>query len=177
MENKLKQWIEAAYSNAAKKGFHDRVTTDRLLLCLVLTELMECVEAHRCGNHATIKDDPDQMADFHEWFEDEVKDTVEDELADTVIRLCDLAGLRGIDIDPILYKPCGEVPEAEFPEQLFWIAQVICNEILPTSTIVNCAIARIEVVAYLNGIDLHRHIDLKMRYNLSRPPMHGGKRY
>lgn len=37
--------------------------------------------------------------DFEPWFENHVKDTFEDELADTMIRLLDLCGAMDIDLE------------------------------------------------------------------------------
>lgn len=41
----------------------------------------------------------DKAEPFKQAFEDHVKDTFEDELADTVIRILDLCGARGINLE------------------------------------------------------------------------------
>ena len=49
------------------------------------------MEAHRKGRFANLE--------AYEEFEDAIKDTFEDEIADSVIRLLDMCGGLGIDID------------------------------------------------------------------------------
>ena len=67
---------------------------------LVITELSEAVEADRKGKRANVGcfnvfSDYNRPAGYAFSFESTIKDTIEDELADAVIRLLDLAGLRG----------------------------------------------------------------------------------
>jgi len=95
------------------------------LLMLVVSELGEALEAHRKGSHANIESFVFHVSDkedkrYDDAFLIHIKDTFEDELADTVIRIADMCG-------------------------------------------------------YL-GIDLAKHIELKMRYNATRERKHG-KRY
>lgn len=77
------------------------------LLMLITSELGECLEAHRKGRHADTEKfqremrdvNPDHMdAPFKAIFERNIKDTVEDELADALIRILDMAAGLGIDI-------------------------------------------------------------------------------
>jgi len=86
------------------KGFHDTEVSNKTLLMLVITELSEAVEAHRKGRVADLemfqhscdvwkKHYPDKENKlFVQDFETYIKDSIEDELADTVIRLLDYAG-------------------------------------------------------------------------------------
>lgn len=91
-----------AYQNACDHGFHDRELSDNHCFMLVITELSEAVEADRKGRRAdkaefesVVSSNSDHMSEaFVDAFERLVKDTVEDELADTVIRMLDMAGLR-----------------------------------------------------------------------------------
>ena len=110
------------YKNALSKGFHD---SDQLLaesvvgqtlthvrnliatkyLALAITELSEGINALRKDNRASLDEymyrsnnvectDSDKKI----LFEELMKDTVEDEIADTFIRLFDTCGALGIDI-------------------------------------------------------------------------------
>lgn len=99
-----------AHDNAVAKGFYDGTNANRSLaelLMLVVTELGEAVEAHRKG----IKN-PTQYeacyyaehADFThpdtiEGFREHIKDTLPDEISDAVIRIGDLCGYLGIDLE------------------------------------------------------------------------------
>lgn len=109
----LNELRDRAYKTACEHGFHDEELSNEHCLCLVISELMEAVEADRKGRFAKVPVDKKgtifdertfhyQNKYFAENFETYIKDCVEDELADAVIRLLDLAGLRNISIDDFL---------------------------------------------------------------------------
>ena len=93
------------HQNAVDKGFWDTNHNIGEKLMLVVTELAEALEADRGrGNtlnreefEAIIAAQPTEE-NFKSAFETYVKDTFEDEIADTIIRLLDLCGFKGIDI-------------------------------------------------------------------------------
>ena len=100
----IKELQDNAYKNACEKGFHDKETNLGESLMLVVSELGEALEAdrydHYAGKHPielfnSMKVDKDQV----ELFELFIKDTVEDELADAVIRIADLCGALDIDLE------------------------------------------------------------------------------
>ena len=78
----IKQWCELCHSIAKEKGFWNKERNVGEALMLIVTELAEAMEGYR---H---KDD----ANFRE------------ELADTFIRLFDLCGGLGIDIEAEISK-------------------------------------------------------------------------
>lgn len=92
------------FKNALEKGFHDRWINNQdnsieaknemisAKLMLIVSELGEALEALRKGNLTK------NINNFTN-FETEIKDTFEDEIADTIIRLLDLCGLLQIDIE------------------------------------------------------------------------------
>lgn len=102
---------------AKNKGFWDSERETGTLLMLCVSELSEALEADRIGKYAqlhseefiiegkTIDQDlqlaikEDDFIKFEDIFRSQVKDTFEDELADTIIRILDLCGARGIDIE------------------------------------------------------------------------------
>ncbi|MFK2309464.1 hypothetical protein ACIXNW_11790 [Bacteroides fragilis] len=111
LSNELRDEIHAI---SVEHGWHETKQPSSHWLCLVISELMEAVEADRKGIKSQIvrfNKDMDYL--IHEFklygerynkaFMDEfsryIKDTVEDELADAVIRLLDFAGETGTDID------------------------------------------------------------------------------
>ena len=77
------------HDNAVAKGFWDKPHSNEHYLMLVITELSEAVEAHRKGRTASIPEGIEDFPDkaFVPSFESHVKDTVEDELADTQTRM------------------------------------------------------------------------------------------
>ena len=98
----LNQLRDEIHENAKNKGFWDkeRETGTRLMLCV--SELAEAMEADRNVLYADlelIEKDKENFIDFKWSFENSIKDTFEDELADTIIRILDLCGAKGIDIE------------------------------------------------------------------------------
>ena len=91
----LNELSEEIYQNNKEKGFWDNERNVGEMLMLVTSELGEAMEAHRKGRFANIE----AYEEFSENFEDAIKDTFEDEIADSVIRLLDMCGGLGIDID------------------------------------------------------------------------------
>lgn len=132
----LNQLRDEIHENAKNKGFWDSPRETGTLLMLCVSELAEAMEADRKGRENMLKvfdrdmgfarldyEDFDPDNSNYAWiinrFETTIKDTFEDELADTIIRILDLCGAKGIDIE--------------------------------------------------------KHIELKMKYNATREMMHGKK--
>ena len=110
MINKLAQEIHA---NNKSKGFYEDKKNIGEMLALIHSEVSEALEADRndkyCHldnkNHSiegiTLRqdiEDPKNLG-FRFVFETSVKNTFEDELADIMIRVMDLAALKGIDLE------------------------------------------------------------------------------
>lgn len=97
--NKLSKEI---HDNAVAKGFYDKPKEVGTLLMLAVSELSEALEADRKGRKTKTSvgwliDENDMR--FRSFFEEGVKDTFEDEMADTIIRVLDMCGYLGIDIE------------------------------------------------------------------------------
>lgn len=95
-----------AHDAAVSKGFYERQRNLPELLMLVVSELAEAMEADRHDKWARdsgigwfAKNFTMDGIDFAPAFEKTVKDSVEDEIADAFIRLFDLCGFYGIDIE------------------------------------------------------------------------------
>ena len=170
--NKLSKEI---YEANKAKGFHDEEHSDETLLMLVITELSEAVEADRkskrSDNDYSVVELYRQYNIFNSIFETLIKDTVEDELADAVIRLLDLAGLREVSFRCIL--PAFIIRKNDsFPENIY----AICKRI---TKIDECKYKVADILSNIEGlcksmnIDLWYHIELKLQYNTTRPNKHG----
>lgn len=101
----LKQLQNKIHQNAKDKGFWDMEHNFGNDLMLIVSELGECLEAHRKGEFAKVTEFENSINSdyfnltYNEAFRMYVKDTVEDELADALIRILDCAKGWGIDIE------------------------------------------------------------------------------
>ena len=93
----LNEITEKVFNYAEKQGFHENNDFGRSLM-LVVSELSEALEADRQGKYFIPNGNPTALMSKAEY-EVYVKGTVEEEIADAVIRLCDIAGIWGINLD------------------------------------------------------------------------------
>ena len=121
----IKEIQQEIHKVNVEKGFwEDRKNVGEVLM-LIVSELGEALDAHRADKQADVEAfdarsiDRTEPADYQADFQQCIKDTFEDEIADTVIRIFDM-----------------------------------CEGF---------------------GIDLERHIELKLEYNKTRPYKHGKK--
>lgn len=121
---------------------------------------------------------------FKSSFEKNIKDSLPDELADAAIRLLDLAGLRGInlelsngDIDDCIEDMAEACKDETFTESIYSISTlpVRYDGIFDFPTAVNDMILSIFGLAKHLDIDQLWHIEQKMKYNELREKMHGKK--
>lgn len=191
----LLELIPRCHEAAKAKGFWDKPRNEGEVLMLCVGELSKCLDAHRTGRICRLsKDSYDGLlveAEENRWtfkrhFEVWCKDSVSDELADAYIRLCDFAGGFGIDQQELdnyinVIRPFEQFEvHKTFGESLFAITEYIVAMAIPSlriskftmESLVN-ALFEINALAVREGIDLAMHIDLKLRYNASRPKLHG----
>ena len=89
------------------KGFYEKPREIGTLLMLVVSELSEALEADRKNRHADfetyqtkLNSEPNRVfVKQSSLFQEYIKDTFEDEIADAMIRLFDLCGYMDIDIE------------------------------------------------------------------------------
>lgn len=174
---------DRAYKTACEHGFHDEELSNEHCLCLVISELMEAVEAveaHRKGRRVRINERETyeliQRKKFYMYaFDNYIKGSVEEELADAVIRLLDLCGLREIKLendcldDEVLEEYSHIFIGKTFTESIFNITKNLIDRDISYSLIKIFGLAK-----HLN-IDLLWHIEQKMRYNELRENKHGKK--
>jgi NTP pyrophosphatase (non-canonical NTP hydrolase) len=105
----VKQIMKEIHENNVIKGFWEDKETKNVgeVLMLCVSELSEALEAHRKNKFANIKSfemekryqvHGDKL-NFEQSFQSHIKDSFEDEIADTVIRLFDLSEGFGIDLE------------------------------------------------------------------------------
>ena len=186
----LNRYAKDCHRRAVDKGFWDGTHSVGHYLMLAFGELHEAIEADRLGKWAKLDHDTiDTLqriegAPYAQTFLREVKDTVEDEIADAVIRLLDLLGdfidrhglpewkvNYGID----LYGEDGIPPM--LTDALMPIVTDLCiadEKCDPTFGFLN-SIKSLELLCDRLDIDLMTHIELKTKYNELRPALHGKK--
>lgn len=183
----LNAYRDQAYKIACEHGFHDEEHSIEHWKCLIVSELMEAVEADRKGKRANIsafntrqvvgKGSSCQTLSYEYNFRLCIKDTVEDELADACIRIFDIAGYKNIDLQFKAEKSDknSQIEEftEEFTEEVFKIVGTMTIVILDLC--LSYALIQIFSLADRMGIDIEKHIQLKMEYNASRPYKHGKK--
>ena len=183
METDLNKLRDRVYKNACEHGFHDEEKSNAHWLMLVITEISEAVEADRKNKHADVVDfkkhELDSDAFYPHFFNEYVKESVEDELADIVIRLLDFAGVRkiNIDISHDIHYSKEYFDSFSFIGASYNLVQIVMDndiiEGLMEEDIVNFSLSFvIQWCKYLN-IDIFHHIELKMRYNELRPYKNG----
>ena len=186
----LNRYAKDCHQRAVAKGFWGQKHTIFHHLMLVVSELCEAVEADRLGKWARLDHDTiDTLqriegAPYAQTFLREVKDTVEDEIADAVIRLLDLLGclLKGVELTqeelnmvPAAYD--NDTPPNMLTDALFVVVSGSVYAISRDKEFISVLspIKSLENLCDHLGIDLMTHIELKLKYNETRPALHGKK--
>ena len=170
---------DRAYQCVCKHGFHDVGYSDEHWLMLIITEISEAVDADRKGKHANKEYIEEELTNleskgyFIRGFDYLIKGSVEEELADIVIRCLDLAGLKGIDIN----SPEHDFMEdsISFNESMFLLCKTIfyTQESYPLMITIKSLLSMTLCIAKYYNIDLLYHIEQKMKYNELRPMLNG----
>jgi len=106
----IQELTELAHKNSISKGFWDQEFNMGQSLMLIVSEVSEALEADRKDQFANMKLFNKMMEGWDEGhyaydnafkmaFVAHIKNTVEDELSDAVIRIMDLAAYKGIDLE------------------------------------------------------------------------------
>lgn len=187
----LARFSQDFHRRAVAKGFWDVPHSVGHYLMLVVSELSEAVEADRIGKWARLDHDTiDTLqriegAPYAQEFLREVKDRVEDEIADAVIRLLDLLGWmlkdRALseaevvtDLGVSAFYIAGEMTLADALWPILQEACCLCGKYAHRYAILY-SIKSLELLCERLDIDLMTHIELKLKYNETRPAKHGKK--
>lgn len=187
----LARFSQDFHRRAVAKGFWDVPHTVGHYLMLAFGELSEAIEADRLGKW--VKLTPEQIeelrgldgAAYAQAFIRIVKDTVGDEIADAVIRLLDLLGWMlkdrvlsetevAADLGVSAFYISGEMTLADALWPILQEACCLCDKYAHRYAILY-SIKSLELLCERLGIDLMAHIDLKLKYNETRPALHGKK--
>ena len=193
---------KSIHEAAKAKGFWDETRDLGETFMLMISEAAEAMEGHRKGKAADLAGFDENISSellelvdnkipiaismFKSRFEEHIKDTPADELADTAVRCLDYIGYKGISYEacvPDFLEPNYATKSSNFGAQLLKIVGLINSSFdyfdggddyygsVALCNAVSCCFD----VAEKNGIDLDRHIELKLKYNATRPYKHGKK--
>lgn len=177
----LNQLAREIFEANKAKGFHEVAQSNETYLMLVIADLSKAVEAEMNGKRCLLNSNRRmQFYNWYAWFEWHVKDALEDKLADAVIRLLDLAGLRGIEVKELNLRPRSEIEvgfnesDYTFTELVFAITGCLFEYGYPISNsglidMIDDALTIITGYCEISDIDLWQHVEMKMRYNATRP--------
>lgn len=189
----LNELRDRAYKNAVAHGWHEESLSNEHFLCLVISELMEAVEADRKGKHADTIHFNQEMdyclrelkvygenydKAFIDMFEYYIKDSVADELSDACIRLLDLAGLRDLQLT---YTNGFPIMKMSFTEYIYCMCSFITNpdksNVEWLNNHISYSLGWIFSWCRAKQINIEWFIEQKMKYNELRPYKHGNKKY
>lgn len=185
---KLNELKERAYNIAVDHGFHEEEKPDAYWLGLVMSEAGEAINADRKEKHADAKWFEVDLAilPFMDCFEEYIKDSVEDEIADIVIRLLDFAGLKGYGLQfrdsPLYHLSAILVFEHQgFVPTLFDLISSLGVSLKKYELELCCSAIIITISGCFGTMtgsdkDLWWFVEQKMKYNELQPKLNG-KRY
>ena len=179
---KLQQRI---WDVATAHGWHEQPISTAQYCGLIMTEMAEAVESDRNGRRsedaefkiALTFEAVNKDSYFKACYKDYIKGSIEEEFADVVIRVLDMAQeVHGDKMRWLGYYPYGQVYQENesFIENAWYFIREVLN--WGTMNISDCVSFMFDWAQHL-GIDLWQHIEWKMKYNELRPYKHGGKKY
>lgn len=179
-------FIKEAFDIAKDHGFHDVELPVNHFIMLIITEISEMVEADRKNKRCQLDNFGkagivmNLDSGFVTKFENQVKDTLEDEMADACIRIFDLAGTFGWKLsdaksEEVGYRAYCYVSQRKFTEIAYTLCNILTSNGPDRHNEQKCvsALSFMESWAKDLHIDLAWHIEQKMAYNKSRVRLHG----
>lgn len=181
-----------AFESAKNKGLYPG-TGNKFHLMFIIVEMCEVLQADRKDRHGSIEDYESEIEmgrDVPTAYRNTLEDTVESEFADIAIRILSLLGsimdsekvdlmededlideyklanfIFGFDLVEDLYRLIEKIGVCDLDDSPNWYLVKHLQEIL----------VDIFAIAHSNNINLMEHIRLKMKYNETRPYLHGYK--
>lgn len=181
-----------AFESANNKGFYPGTGTTFHLM-FIIVEMSEVLQADRKDRHGSIEDYKSEIEmdrDIPTAYRNTLEGTVESEFADIAIRILSLLGsimdsekvdlmededlineyklakfIFGFDLVEDLYRLIEKIGVCDLDDSPNWYLVKHLQEILVDTF----------AIAHSNNINLMEHIMLKMKYNETRPYLHGYK--
>lgn len=181
-----------AYESAKDKGFYPGISTTFHLM-FIIVEMGEVLQADRKDRHGSIEDYKSEIEmgrDIPTAYKNTLEGTVESEFADIAIRILSLLGdimdsekIELMEDEDLTgeYKLAKFIFRFDLVEDLYRINKKIvilgldCSPNRYLAKYLQEILMDIFAIAHSNNINLMEHIKLKMKYNESRPYLHGYK--
>lgn len=188
----LKVLSKQAFESAKNKGFYP-CTGTTFQLMFIIVEMSEVLQADRKDRHGSVEDYESEIEmgrDIPTAYRNTLEGTVESEFSDIAIRILSLLGsimdsekvylmedeelideyklaefIFGFDLVEDLYRLIEKIGVCDLDDSPNWYLVKHLQEIL----------VDIFAIANSNNINLMEHIRLKMKYNETRPYLHGYK--
>lgn len=182
----LQKLSQEAFETAKAHGWHDKELPDETYLMLIITEIAEAVQADRKNRHADIARFKECMNALErvgdDWFmtafAEHIKNSVEDELADILVRCFDLYALRGIDIpNEKSFKAKKTLELPPFPVFAYALACEATAAFYNLKIILYFIVGHVILYCRQKNIDIDFFVEQKMRYNKLRDYKHGNNKY
>lgn len=192
LNDELETMAKQTYDSAKDKGFYPGINTTFHLM-FIIVEMSEVLQADRKDRHGSIEDYKSEIEmgrDIPTAYRNTLEGTVESEFADIAIRILSLLGsimdsekvdlmededlideyklaefIFGFDLVEDLYRLIEKIGVCDLDDSPNWYLVKHLQEIL----------VDIFAIAHSNNINLMEHIRLKMKYNETRPYLHGYK--
>lgn len=199
-QKELASLAEDAFENADKHGFYTENTEIETALMLIITEMAEAVQADRHNRHGSIEDYESEIQmgrDIPTAYNNSLEGTVESEFADIAIRILSLLGWMNsktsiklksdssltdkYEVTKIQCRVQNIINKGSIAKDLYRLnrdfGNFVDNESCSwfVSDTLQDILMRVFAIAHNHNIDLIEHIRLKMKYNESRPYLHGCK--
>ena len=199
-QKELASLAEDNFKNAEKHGFYTESTEIETELMLIITEMSEAVQADRHNRHGSIEDYESEIQmgrDIPTAYKNTLEGTVESEFADIAIRILSLLGWMNsktpiklksdsiladeYGISKIQFKIQNTINKGSIAKDLYRLngrlSWFVDNESCSwfVSDTLQDILMRVFAIAHNHNIDLMEHIKLKMKYNETRPYLHGYK--
>lgn len=175
--------IPVAHAAAKAKGFwpDDNKPSWERCVMLVVSEMGEAIEADRKGARADLYEYNKEVferlqdgdADPVTWaYGIYIKGSVEEELADIVIRLADMAGGLGLEMGPVPNAVGGEYENPDLCTYLYFAMREMTLDVNNRSDRVRYCYEFVQEISDAMKIDLWAHVNTKLAYNANRPAKH-----
>lgn len=197
-QKELASLAEDAFKNADMHGFYTESTEIETALMLIITEMAEAVQTDRHNRHGSIEDYESEIQmgrDIPTAYKNSLEGTVESEFADIAICILSLLGWMNskkpiifnrdsfladkYEVAKIQYNVQNLINKGSIAKDLYRLnghfSKFVDNESCSwfVSDTLQDILMRVFAIAHNNNIDLMEHIKLKMKYNESRPYLHG----